>query len=309
MSNVPKKLSKKIRVAARLRKKLRMDTARHKATGSKGPQLKPKGVVEMSTYHMVAPDKLPDVAIGIITADRIGKPTIYPTMSSLRIAGFGQTLNIFTESQQITELKLKHRDQNIRVFPDKPAGCVPNWTRAATWLIQNTDSSWIMLMQDDVVWCSCGADLLYSTLNAIDYSSDGIRRYRLGVLSPYTSPAMVPANASGIGWTEAKFYGKTKGLWGALALCFPREALVMLLTNKRFKAHDKVRALDYVIGDTFRYHIEPPLGVKVHLPSLTQHIGDNSTIFSKMATKGNHLQQLRQGYKYVEDSAQWRQKR
>lgn len=263
--------------------------------------------IELTTQRPRNVQNRPELAIGIITADRPGLPTICATISSLRAAGFTQTLHIFTEALTVSENALHNYDNNIRVFKDVPAGCVPNWRRAAHWLADNTTSPWIMIMQDDVIWCSGGADILTETLSVVDTGASSIKRNNLGVLSAYTSPAMLSAGTSGVGWLEARFYGKTKGLWGALALCFPRESLLSLLSNKRFVKYKETRALDYVIGDTLRNYSSPPLCVKIHAPSLTDHIGDKSTIYKAAAVRPKYMQKLRHGFRYTQDSTQWRQ--
>jgi len=294
-------------IAKQLRKKLVHIRAQHKQSKRSGPPvLSSTGMTELPTFQCSAPNKPPSLALAMITADRPGHPTIHSSLISLRAAGFKQAVHIFTEAGSVSDKRLLRGDPKLMIFRQKTiTGCFPNWKRCATWMLSNTVAEWIMIMQDDISWCTAGQEIMAHTLNCCDRGV-GIPRYRLGVLSPYTSPAMVSPAATGYGWTEARFYGKTTSLWGALALCFPRESLDKLLKNKRFIEHDSVRALDYVVGDTFRNHMEPPMGVKVHMPSLVDHTGDNSTIFTPQATKINRrLMAMRRGYKYS-NTAAWR---
>lgn len=245
------------------------------------------------------------LALGMITTER-KVSTILPTIKSIRAAGFKEPLHIFTQTSQVAPDVLTQAATNIHVHYDQTVcGCYPNWKKAAQWLVNNTNSTWIMIMQDDIDWCAHGARIMYESLSLIDSGKSGIKKYRLGLLSPYTSPAMVPEPLLGCGWTEARFYGKMKGLWGALALCFPREALENLLMNHRFVTHDSNRALDYIVGDSLRHHSEPPLGVKVHVPSLVEHTGDHSTVFAAEKVNNVYINKLRHGYRYSKDPRAW----
>ena len=290
-------------VASRLRRKLNDSKKKSIVVNSKAVPAVNGYPVDMATNCYKRPQTLVTLSLGIITADRDGEPTINNTIRSIRSAGFTQPVNVFTSAKRVTDASITAADTNTTVHRDNSViGCVPNWTRAADWLLKNTDTSWIMIMQDDIAWCRQGHDILQYSMRAIDNQKRGILRGRLGMLSPYTSPAMVPPKVGGVGWTEARFHGKTTGLWGALAMCFPRESLKAVLKSDRFKSHKSHRALDYIVGDTLRSYMQPPLEVKVHIPSLVDHTGDHSTIYKPSATKHNaNLQKLRRGYKFRGD--------
>ena len=269
------------------------------------PELpKDTGNVELSTavWDRVRRTRL---ALGITCAPRPGEPTLARTIGSLRAAGFREQITVFLQGNQLSPRQIVEMDSNIIVDTGcTQNGCVYNWTHAARTLLK-TDVPWIILMQDDIEWCDNAADVIQYTINRIDKHGD-IQRHRLGMLAAYTSPAMVDPAVHGIGWTEARFYGHTTSLWGALALCFPRESLQAVLDNKRFKDHDSHRALDYVVGDVMRNFCQPPKYVKVHVPSIVEHTGDNSTLFDKTTAANKSLNALRHGYKYSKGGPPWR---
>lgn len=238
---------------------------------------------------------IPDLSLGIITADRQDDMLI-STIRSIRATGFTQPIHVFSQAIRQKLSRLNSIDNNlVCTHTVTAAGCYYNWNSAARRLLK-LQTKWVMIMQDDIVWCKQGANVLYKTLNDIDAGISPIKREELGLLSPYTSPAMLADTTKG--WVEARYYGHIKGLWGALALCFTHESLKATVNNKRFLGHNCPRALDYIIGDSLRFHMQPPLAVKVHVPSLVDHTGDKSTIYSAHAVSAPGLNRLRHGYEF-----------
>lgn len=271
-------------------------------------RLNPAPFTELSTVYDLPGVRVPNLALGIITAPRPGESLLADTIENIRRAGFVQPLEVFAQSEIEDMDGQLPDDPSITLHCDpKGKGVYANWRKAAEYLLANTTADWIMIMEDDIDWCKGAANTMYYTIERIQANVDGIRMHRLGVLSPYTSPAMIPEGKRATGWTEAMFAGGTKGLWGALALCFPRHALQTIVTSKLFLEHKALHAIDYLVGDTLRYQANPPLEIKIHIPSLVEHTGELSTIFSQKTLAAPGLSPLRHGYNYC-PNAKWKKK-
>lgn len=237
-----------------------------------------------------------DLSLGIITAQR-GSDRLIGTIESIRRAGFTATIMLEVDGTSCPITPDRAIEYGVAIRQTPVNSCVRNWKNLAERMLRTTQASWLLLMQDDIVWCDSGCRILEATI--AHYNKIG--SHNLGMLSAYTSPAMVPAGLdNNQGWVDARFYGKTIGLWGALALCFPRSSLEFLMTHNRFVNHNSSRALDYAIGNTFRGYTEPPMSVMVHTPSLVDHTGDISTIFDPKKLTGN-VASLRRGYNYRQE--------
>lgn len=208
------------------------------------------------------------LAMAITTAGREFS-TLLKALESTRKAGFKGTVHVFAEPDSVSEVTV-YRDDSDVVYhrnADK-LGCFKNWKSMATWMLEHTTEEWILLMQDDVYWCTHAASILQRGIQTIN-------RDHIGFLSPYTSPAMVPERA----WDFKGYWlhAKRRNFWGAVATCFPRENLEYLLNNLIFRNHRHYRMVDVVIGDVF-YNRDDHRKPMVHVPSLATHIGKTSTI-------------------------------
>lgn len=208
------------------------------------------------------------LAMAITTAGREGSPLVR-SMESIRGAGFQGPLHVFAEPSSIDNEDIMAAEPEAVIHRHvKQLGCFPNWKHTATWMYENTDADWVLIMQDDITWCSAAAKVL-------QHAMETIPRSHVGFLSPYTSPAMVPDRAMTMHnvWVHAK----VRNFWGAVALCFPRDSLKYLLTCPIFKNHKHHRMVDVVIGDAF-YSRKDKRKPMIHVPSLGTHIGEVSTI-------------------------------
>jgi hypothetical protein len=213
-----------------------------------------------------------NLAIGMTTCKRPDYPYIARSFSDLMKTGLindNRRLQLFAEPEhdfdRVWPPHLRPPWVDCHVAIEK-LGCFPNWKRALTWLIANTDADWLMVVQDDVVYRS---DVL-ARLEA------GAEEFQfIGALSPYCSVAMVePESWDTVeGWGQARFYNNA--FWGALTLCFSRSVAEALLAFPRFRAHDHHRKIDVVVGNCLR---DMGLPLIVHRPSLCDHIGERSTI-------------------------------
>jgi len=261
------------------------------------PTIAPEGDVELATYGSTMPENTPSVAIAMVTTDR-KEPTIFDTLQNCRDVGFKQRIQIFSQAYYMNCDRLYAQDKHIAIHDTtRTRGGTANWKAAALHLSKSS-AEWVLILEDDLQWCRHGAAILYYTLRQIEQGDDGIKLHRLGLLSAYTSPAMVASASAVNGWTEAQFAGATKGLWGALALCLPMTVLRALIKHPAYTAYDCKSGIDYLIGNILRGAHEPPLEVKVHVPSLVEHTGAHSTIFSDEVLAAPGLDALRHGYKF-----------
>lgn len=207
------------------------------------------------------------LVIGMTTCPR-AEGTLQRAAESLRDAGFDEPLHLFAEpgSSDIKDLPGAISHCNPTTL-----GCTANWKNAVEWLLEHTAADWFLLLQDDVIW-QWGAATVLRT--AIDSSSPA----RIGFLSAYTSPAMIPRRPAD-GWQEALFpnrhYWGIKKFWGALALAIPRDAAADLVRSPRYLAHHHTRKLDELVGDCFH---DLGRSCQVYVPSLADHIGEQSTL-------------------------------
>ena len=235
-----------------------------------------------------------DIAIGITTARRPnGKRVIDASILSLRGTGFRQKIHVFAEPQSIGKSELEKVDNNSKLLQNHTRlGCVGNWRHAAEWLLQKTNASWIMILQDDVVWKKLAGDVI---MRSISYLELNKATHEIGFLSPYTSPAMVDARPPELGWYDAS---RARGFWGALALCLPRQSLQDLIVHPTFTGWRENKKLDVLVARVLRAHIKPNRLTMVHIPSLVDHTGEyNSTVRTKRKIT-KRLKTNRSGYGY-----------
>lgn len=202
-------------------------------------------------------------AVGMTTAPR-RQSTISETLASLSDAGWNQ-LRLFAEPGSVIPeanltLDVSQRDQTLGAFHNWYLGLMELWLRQPS-----ADAYFIC--QDDVLF------------------SKGLRKYleqqlwpapRLGVVSVYC-----PSHYSRPG--EWGFHIETHGkhTFGALAYVFSNVSLREFLWHSIVITHCR-RELEYgrahidsIVGE---WSLQTGLPYFVHSPSLSQHIGDTSTI-------------------------------
>jgi hypothetical protein len=239
--------------------------------------------------------------IGMTTAPR-PEPYITRSVASLRAAGFDQTVHYFAEPGSTFPGVDPYPPDGVLHAATVPFGCFPNWRRALHRLADHAErpDDFIMVVQDDVVWCKGARAILDRFLSGILPGLGGPCR-PFGFASPYASPAVVAAihkedyedDRRGQSWVPPLFYNKS--FWGALALVFTAESAYALLEHPRFVAHDHHRKVDVVVGNCMR---DMGREMTVALPSLCDHIGAHSTL-------GRHrisgIQWGRRGYRFDPD--------
>ena len=87
-------------------------------------------------------------AIGMTTAPRPAAPCVERSYASLLAAGFAEPVHLFMEPDS----PFIHPESDPRGVilhhSEKRLGCFPNWKRALTWLVKNTDADFLFVVQD-----------------------------------------------------------------------------------------------------------------------------------------------------------------
>jgi len=207
-------------------------------------------------------------AVGVTTAPR-REPTLARTLASLTAAGWPE-FSLFAEpGSEIPELPPGCR-LNTRAVK---LGAWPNFLLGLTELVLTAPNADAYLMcQDDTIFCT---DLR-------DYLEDQLwPDARVGVVSLHAASHQTKEDHNGffqedVGW----------GAWGAQAYVFPNSSARALLRDPSVVNHrqrgigEGLQNVDSVVGDWCRRSGFPYF---LHSPSLTQHIGQTSAIWSEHA--------------------------
>lgn len=203
------------------------------------------------------------LAIGMTTAPR--RTTTLPrALSSLRGAGFGETVHVFAEPGSWKQVPRPNDGGTVTHDHVVTLGCFDNWRYALTYLLTQTAAPWLLVVQDDAVWAPGSAE-------ALRIGAVARQDLRTGFLSPYVTASDVPLGARD-GWSECR---SGWNLCGALALCLPRDAAGELLQHRRFVRHRKRQQVDAVVAESMLDLGRPSY---VHVPSLVDHVGETSTL-------------------------------
>lgn len=201
-------------------------------------------------------------AVGMVTAPRI-EETFTQSMRSLIAAGWDSP-RIFAEPESPIPDEMKHLPITQRT--DK-AGCWQNFYLGLQELFtREPDADAYMLAQDDVIFYPGDA-------------SENLRQYLERSLWPADDGAAVSIYCGALyhrkpGWHQLD----GEWLWGACAFIWPRESLKSFLgtTAQQWSALKRERMVDVCMG---RWHTQQGKKTWYCSPSLTQHIGDTSTIW------------------------------
>lgn len=202
-------------------------------------------------------------------------------IASFREAGFQQPLHVFVEPGAKVHLPNAKRAGLCVHYNTEQRHCFGNFKHGAQFLIDETDADWILMLQDDAIWRKGSSALLQAAID--NPASRGA-----GFLSAYASKAMISKAhkerltkdlqaKDGLTqrWVQCDFYHKA--FWGAVAMCFPRDSLVMMQTEgHRYRNHKHSRKLDVVVGNAIHRDLGLPIFMAV--PSLVDHIGSWSTM-------------------------------
>lgn len=202
-------------------------------------------------------------AVGMTTAPR-RRPTLEISLDHLRRAGWD---DVYLAVDGGTSLRPTAAVESI-AYRSPIVGAWPNYfLTLSEMILRNPDADAILLLQDDVQI----------------YDRENIRAYLESILWPRESPSLISLYCSTAytkhdpGWSIAEeIWG-----WGALAFIFPIELAKQFVCDPDVVAHRWTnqgdRYIDDVIGGWAERHSIP---IWYPTPSLTQHIGETSTVWT-----------------------------
>ena len=204
------------------------------------------------------------IGLVITTAPR-ARPTLRPSMESMRAAGFEQLVLVVSDG--VLEAGLPGPVQ-LEVN-DPPRGGLRNWLHALRRAVAVFPDPWIGVLEDDVLWAAGAAAALRSELNVRRPMPD------LGYLSLYLSRKVSrPIERSAgrrlaPGWHESKL---GQACWGSQGYVFPRGLAVQLAQSLEFErvvlGHVKNRNRDGIVSG---FLARKGLRLLYRVPSLLSH--------------------------------------
>ncbi len=208
-------------------------------------------------------------SIGVTTAPR-QKSTLEISLASLQAAGWTE-IQLFAEPD--TDVPTKFPGLTVSCRPVR-MGAFPNWYLSLTeMMMRNPLADAYLLCQDDVLF------------------SRGLRQYLEDCLWPAPEVGVVSIYCPSHYHSEkAGFHVINKGWdsWGALAYVFSNPSARAFLSHELALNHRHhgpakgLRNIDSVVGSWCR---DSGLPYFEHSPSLAQHIGETSTIWSKGSSR------------------------
>lgn len=209
--------------------------------------------------------KIKEWAVGVVTAPR-KDPTLGRCLASMTAAGWDR-IHLFAEPG--TDLSVVGPVVGPVVTQrETKLGAWPNYYYGLIELLDlNPTADAFLIAQDDVIfWPGDDSRTLREYLEAALWPSD-----QPGFVSLYCSKAY---HQEANGWHQLGI----AWIWGACAILWPRESLVHFLatTGKRWTEEGRTHKVDVAIG---RWQIEYGREAWYCSPSLTQHIGDTSTVW------------------------------
>ncbi len=210
-------------------------------------------------------------SVGITTAPR-QQPTLERTLNSLAEAGWKKP-HLFAEPETVIPDSFQHLP--VTRHP-QTLGAFPNWYLALSEMVlQQPQAEAFFICQDDVLFSAGLRDYLEQHLWSAAET---------GVVSVYCPSHYSNGKQDG-------FYIEDRGWdsWGALTYIFPNRSARHLLSDPMVLNHrdsgpaNGLRNVDSVVGAWCQ---RAKLQYIVHSPSLAQHIGDTSTIWTNGSNRG-----------------------
>jgi hypothetical protein len=221
------------------------------------------------------------ITTAIITAPR-PRPTIAVSIASYRAAGFDGLLRVYSDGP----LDVCDLGYGILGYPNTPPlGNFRNWVKAMQGICYNSQSSYLMVCEDDIVWADDAYAALLKDLEGV------VNMPNAGCLSLYCPAKVSNAIEKERGKLQRGFYGAQMGkhTWGAQCLVFSREQAVWLLENEQFKSMIAdphwYKNIDMLIG---RCMTDAGRDIVYRIPCLVDHkLGDGNSSLGYAADRPN----------------------
>lgn len=232
--------------------------------------------------HDRCDSKVHNWCVGITTAPR-DQPTLGLSTDSLIRAGWTDPI-IFADGaidipERFDQLQVVRRSRQLGAWPNFLLGL-------QELLFAEPDADAYLVVQDDAVFCD-GVD---------------VKKYlEQHVLWPGSTPSIVSLYCPEPYTTEPDTWHTLDEVWvwGALAFVFPRDIARQIVMDEKIHQHrwDKDRngkaLIDVIIGEWARRNDVP---IHYPVPSLVQHVGHVSTVFT-----GNHVLGPRRASRFAGD--------
>ncbi len=231
-------------------------------------------------------------SVGITTAPR-GIAYIGQSLSSYFDA-WGDTAptpHVFTEPDSP---KYLNRSKVFEHHNDKTYGCVLNWWKMANWLMDETETPYIMTCEDDILWGVGVKERVSKLLDVLLKGYKPLPLEKIGFISPYCAKYNAPKEK---GWRPARYL--KSGWCGCLCMIFPRMSLAKVLRDKdRFLEYTTLPQkglvhLDYAIGQILAF--DEGMTIVTHSPTLITHLGECSTFGESKSGRCNPSREANYG--------------
>ena len=207
--------------------------------------------LEAPVKVIVQPSQL---SIAMVTAPR-PISTVERSLTELRHGGFTQRVHLFSEPGS----SLLCQSDVVTHQHSKRLGAWKNWITTAQTMLDECDSPFILLCEDDIRLARCAA-------NGLQFAIDHLPHGDWGFVSLYSPIHNVKEQLKQSGWIQVT----RRSIWGALAWCFSRESLEMLVSSDLVTQFDGDRDTDLVVPEAIR---RSGRRIYSHLPSLAAHTG------------------------------------
>lgn len=194
-------------------------------------------------------------SLGMITAPR-ATPVVEESVRQLRLGGFEQSLHLFAEPESPWQAA---KGVSVHRHPAR-LGSWGNFRFAAEYLLEQSQVPFLLLCEDDIL-------LSHDAALGLQHAVETLPTENLGYLSLYTPWHNVIRQRLQKGWQALPVGGNT---WGALAYCFSRDSLRLVLDECPPADPQRTVDADIVISSLFAARGR---ACYFHLPSLCAHAG------------------------------------
>lgn len=216
------------------------------------------------------------LSAAIITAPR-PVATLANSIVSYRKAGFRSTTTmVFSDAEE----PLINKTCVDRIVVNRPAlGNLRNWVLALRTLVRDTDSRWLMVCEDDIVWAEHSCSALLFDLRSLEHSAGYATVGAMSLYFPiHDSRDVEVGGLLTRGWHR----GPRKGMriWGAQCIVFSRAQAEALLVDNQLVAFladpARTKNVDAIVAKCIH---DRDRDILYRVPCLVDHVGEaNSSL-------------------------------